>query len=130
MHNFTQDAHHGQAQAHAQKESPQAGNSEGANVSKHLHSTKNTATIAQLQRALELLRLRPHHTHELAQRGLYHPPARIKNLRDCGFEIKTHRITLTDSWGFQHKGVGLYELLAEPDNANALLGLNDEGGQQ
>ncbi len=71
----------------------------------------NTSTHAQRARLLERLRLGPIDTitarHEL---NVMMPAARIKELRDNGHAIKTHRLTLTDEQGRTHHGVALYFL--------------------
>ena len=71
----------------------------------------NTSTHAQRSRLLERLRLGPIDTitarHEL---NVMMPAARIKELRDKGHTIKTHRLTLTDEQGRPHHGVALYFL--------------------
>lgn len=36
------------------------------------------------------------------------PAARVKELRELGHPIKTHRITMTDDHGRTHRGVALY----------------------
>ena len=38
------------------------------------------------------------------------PAARVKELRELGHPIKTHRITMTDDHGRTHHGVALYYL--------------------
>lgn len=38
------------------------------------------------------------------------PAARVKELRELGHPIKTHRITMTDDHGRIHRGVALYYL--------------------
>ena len=77
-------------------------------------SNKSTATEAQLDRLLILLRLRPHHTHELRSKGISHPAGRVLNLIERGCVIDSDRITSVDSDGFQHVGVALYTLVSEP----------------
>lgn len=80
-------------------------------------SAKSTATEAQICRLLEMLRLRPHTSHELSKAGIYHSPARILQLRKRGCDIETHRVALVDEWGYQHTGCALYELHGEPAGA-------------
>ena len=77
-------------------------------------SAKSTSVEAQIERLLAMLRLRPHTSHELAKAGIYHSPARILQLRKRGYVIQTHRVHLTDAWGYGHSRCGLYELLSEP----------------
>ena len=78
-------------------------------------NTRSTTGAAQCERLLELLRQRPQNSHELTEAGIYHPPARIKDLRKAGHSIKTHRISLTDRWGYEHRGCGLFELHEAPN---------------
>jgi hypothetical protein len=78
---------------------------------------KSTTAAAQRERLLALLKLRPHTSHELTEAGIYHPPARIKELRKSGHFIETHRISLTDRWGYEHKNCGLFELHELPSQA-------------
>ena len=79
-----------------------------------MSKTKSTTAQAQCNRLLELLRQRPQNSHELTEAGIYHPPARIKDLRKSGYNIETHRINLTDRWGYEHRGCGLFELHETP----------------
>ena len=51
--------------------------------------SKSTATEAQLQRIIEVLRIRPHTSYDLRRLGCYQAPARIKTLRDKGYQITT-----------------------------------------
>jgi len=88
-----------------------------ASQSAREHSASSTATEAQLQRLLELLRLRRHHTHELRARGISHPAGRVQDLEARGYVICSSRINTVDSDGFVHVGVALYELLGEPAEA-------------
>lgn len=84
-------------------------------------SAKSTATQAQYERLLPLLRLRPHHTMELRRAGIMMPAARIKELNDrYGYSIeRVERISLWDEWGFCHAGVAVYSLVSEPTSAGA-----------
>jgi hypothetical protein len=83
---------------------------------KHLKfSAKSTASEAQLDRLLMLLRLRPHHTHELRSKGISHPAGRVLNLIKRGYLIGSGRIATVDSDGFEHVGVALYSLVSEPE---------------
>jgi hypothetical protein len=80
------------------------------------YESKSTTTAAQCARLLALLKLRPHTSHELTEAGIYHPPARIKELRKAGHFIETHRVSLTDRWGYEHRNCGLFELHELPSN--------------
>jgi hypothetical protein len=75
---------------------------------------KSTTAHAQCERLIELLRQRPHNSHELTEAGIYHPPARIRELRKMGHNIQTHRVNLTDRWGYEHQRCGLFELHETP----------------
>ncbi len=92
-------------------------------VSKHRKfNAKSTASEAQRQRILEALRRRPHTSYELIRMGCYYPPARIFELKRMGFIIEKTTVTVVDGDGFTHDGVALYALVAEPENADALIG--------
>ena len=83
---------------------------------KHIKfSAKSTATEAQIQRLLKLLKNRPHHTYDLRSKGISHPAGRVKNLIQRGYVISTTRITTTDSDGYTHVNVALYSLVSEPE---------------
>lgn len=77
--------------------------------------SSSTATAAQLARVIAALRTGAKTSYQLARLGVYHPPRRIKDLRERGFDISTERVTLIDADGFQHVGCALYSLLAEPE---------------
>lgn len=88
-----------------------------ANKFKRKYSPRSTATEAQIERLIEMLRIRPRHTHELRKAGISHPAGRIKDLIDDGFVISSDRINTIDSDGFTHVGVALYSLVSEPEKA-------------
>jgi hypothetical protein len=79
-------------------------------------SNKSTATKAQYDRLLTMLRTGPKNTTELRRGGVMMPAARIKELNDRhGAYIPTvDTVELTDEWGFSHRGVAVYELIDEP----------------
>lgn len=79
------------------------------------YSDRSTATEAQIQRLLEMLRTAPRNTHELRRNGISHPAGRILDLSKRGFLITTSRVTTVDSDGFRHVGVALYSLDGEPE---------------
>ncbi len=79
------------------------------------YESKSTTTAAQCARLLELLNLRPHTSHELARNGLYHSPARVRELRKRGYDIETQRVNIIDQWGYQHCRVALYKLISAPE---------------
>lgn len=77
------------------------------------YNSNSTATEAQLQRVLALLRIGPQTSHDLLKAGVYHPPRRIRDLRERGHIISTERITLTDRDGYQHRNCAEYTLISE-----------------
>jgi hypothetical protein len=85
-------------------------------TSRHFTS-RSTATEAQIERLIELLRLAPRNTHELRRHGVSHPAGRILDLQKRGFLIDSSRVTTVDSDGYSHVGVALYSLISEPDAA-------------
>lgn len=93
------------------------GHGEGvtANTSDKKYSARSTATEAQIERLLSMLRSRPRHTHELRKNGISHPAGRVKDLEYRGYVIGSDRITTIDSDGFSHVGVALYSLVSEPE---------------
>ncbi|WP_185735416.1 helix-turn-helix domain-containing protein [Burkholderia sp. Bp9099] len=62
---------------------------------------------------LDSLKSGPRHTYHLRSLGCSHPAARVQELIRMGFPIASSRITATDSDGFTHHGVALYELLGD-----------------
>lgn len=78
-------------------------------------SARSTATEAQIERLLMMLRLRPRHTHELRRDGISHPAGRVLDLVKRGYQIASDRVSTVDSDGFTHTGVALYSLIGEPD---------------
>jgi hypothetical protein len=78
------------------------------------YSGRSTKTEAQIQRLLQLLRIRPRHTHELRCAGISHPAGRILDLLKRGYLIDSGRVTTVDADGFTHVNVALYSLMAEP----------------
>jgi hypothetical protein len=81
------------------------------------YSARSTATEAQIQRLIVLLRISPRHTHELRQHGISHPAGRVQNLEERGFVIASDRTTTVDGDGFIHSGVAIYSLVSEPEAA-------------
>lgn len=85
---------------------------------KHLQfSAKSTATEAQYDRLIRLLRTGKRNTIELRRAGIIAPAVRIKELKDWfGYEIPTvERIDVWDDEGFLHPRIAVYELVSEPD---------------
>lgn len=82
-------------------------------------SGKSTATEAQYERVLLMLRAGPKNTMELRRAGVMMPAARIKELNDrYGYIIpRINRIDLWDEWGFKHARIAVYELKGEPQGA-------------
>lgn len=71
---------------------------------------RSTATQAQVERLLKLLKVRPRHTHELRRHGISHPAARVLDLKRRGFVIGVSRVNTVDSDSFTHVRVALYSL--------------------
>jgi hypothetical protein len=78
---------------------------------------KSTATEAQYERVLTMLRTGPRNTMEFRRAGVMAPAARIKELNDeYGYAIPTvDRVDLWDEWGFKHARIAVYSLHAEPE---------------
>lgn len=91
----------------------QGGEATKQGAAKQANYSKSTATEAQLQRVLAMLRHRPQTSHDLLKAGIYHPPRRIRDLRERGHIITTERITLTDRDGYQHRNCAEYTLISE-----------------
>ncbi len=74
-------------------------------------SARSCAIEAQHERILQALSRRPHTSFELTSLlGIYHPPRRIKELREQGHAIQTDRVVLVDAWGYRHPRCALYSL--------------------
>lgn len=79
----------------------------------HIHDTN-----ADAQRARLLARLQAGPVDTITARrelNIMMPAARVKELRELGHAIKTHRITLTDEHGRTHRGVALYYIGTLPE---------------
>lgn len=71
--------------------------------------TFDTTTEAQRARLLARVQKGPIDTLSArAELNILHPAARIQELRDRGYPIKTHLITKTDEHGRKHQRVALY----------------------
>lgn len=71
----------------------------------------DTSSHAQRARLLERLSAGPVDTITARRElNIMMPAARVKELREAGHPIITHRITLTDDHGRAHHGVALYSL--------------------
>lgn len=84
-------------------------------------SGKSTATEAQYDRVLHMLRQRNHNTMELRRNGVMMPAARIKELNErYGYTIdRVDQISIWDEWGFRHNRVAVYGLIREPESDHA-----------
>lgn len=80
-------------------------------------SSRSTATEVQIDKLIATLKRRPCHTHELRMMGISHPAGRVHDLVKRGYTIQTARVSTVDSDSFQHVGVALYTLVAEPEGA-------------
>ncbi len=76
-------------------------------------SARSTATEAQIQRLLDLLRTGSRHTHERRRQGISHPAGRVQDLEGRGFVIDSDRTTTVDGDGFIHSRVAIYTLISE-----------------
>ncbi len=71
--------------------------------------TSDSATEAQRARLLARVQESPIDTLSArTELNILHPAARIQELRDRGYPIKTHLITKTDEHGRKHQRVALY----------------------
>jgi hypothetical protein len=88
---------------------------------KHNHLT-NTSAIAQRKRMLDALQtLGAVNTLYARDRlNIMMPAARVKELRQQGYQILTTRITITDSNGFVHHNVARYVLIQLAGNHAAI----------
>lgn len=78
---------------------------------KHNANLHDTSTNAQRIRLLARVQAGPVDTITArSELNIMMPAARVKELRELGHPIKTHRITLTDEHGRTHRGVALYYL--------------------
>ena len=79
------------------------------------HPHVSTTGEAQRQRILEMLRPGQKHTLDFRRAGIMQSQTRIFELRALGYDIPTvGRVTIYDDHGFPHRGVAVYELVAEP----------------
>lgn len=77
----------------------------------------DTSAEAQRTRLLNRLYVEPIDTITARDElNIMAPAPRIKELRERGHPINTHRITRTDEHGRQHRGVALYYLGNDPAN--------------
>ncbi|WP_445940687.1 helix-turn-helix domain-containing protein [Pseudomonas sp.] len=74
-------------------------------------SHSNTSASAQRNRLLARLQLGPVDTITARRElSILMPAARIKELRNSGYDISRHLISLIDEQGITHHGVALYYL--------------------
>ena len=94
-------------------------NPEKPATKKRKYSRKSTATEAQYDRIVTMLRVGPKSTFDFRKVGIMSPASRIKELNDkLGYYIPTIDLRdLYDEEGFLHKRVGVYELIDEPKAA-------------
>ena len=80
-------------------------------------TNKSTATEAQYDRILEMLRTGPKNTYELRGAGISQPAARILELNRYfdAYIPRCSEINMVDEWGFSHRGIAVYELIDEPN---------------
>ena len=79
------------------------------------HPHVSTTGEAQRQRIVEMLQTGPKHTLDFRRAGIMQSQTRIFELRALGYDIPTvARVTIYDDQGFPHRGVAVYELVAEP----------------
>lgn len=75
----------------------------------------STATEDQRRRIVEMLRTGRKTTLDFRRAGVMQSQTRIFELRAQGYDIPTvARVTIYDDQGYPHRGVAVYELLAEP----------------
>lgn len=82
-----------------------------ANHEKSAPYISATSCHAQRTRLLQRLQLGPVDTLTARSKlNILMPAARVKELKDLGYDIRTRRITLTDEHGYIHHGIALYYL--------------------
>lgn len=88
----------------------------GTPVTKSHRSRTSTATEAQYERIVMLLKSGTKTTFDFHKAGIAHPSMRIKEMNDrMGYYIPTiDQITVFDEWGYAHPRVAVYELVDEP----------------
>ena len=85
------------------------------------YGLKSTATEAQYERSIIMLRTGEKSTIDLRKAGVMMPAARLKELKDrYGYNIVRVALRdLWDEWGFCHKRIAIYALLGEPMHGRA-----------
>ncbi len=90
--------------------------------------TRSTATAAQEENILVLLRTGPKTTDDLRAHGCYQVSARIFGLRKRGYIIKTELHDGVGADDFWHTRMARYTLIAEPaPDGSDDVGTMDEG---
>lgn len=80
-------------------------------------SARDTSSEAQRARLLARVQEGPVDTLTArAELNILHPAARIQELRDRGYPIKTHLISKTDEHGCKHQRVALYYIGTLPQS--------------
>jgi len=75
----------------------------------------STTGEAQRRRIVEMLRSGRKNTLDFRHAGIMQSQTRIFELRGLGYDLPTvGRVTVYDDQGYPHRGVALYELIAEP----------------
>lgn len=86
---------------------------------------RSTATVAQRERLIHMLRSGERSTFDFRSAGLMQSSTRVFELRAKGYDIRTvNRRDMYDTEGLLHKRVAVYALFNEPVHELA----NDEGG--
>lgn len=99
------------------KKSGRNGNTGRSGKRKALH---DTARKAQQNRALLRLQKGPADTFVLRrEENILMPAARIKELKEQGYDILSQRITLVDEYGREHRGIALYSLIGSGKQSRA-----------
>ena len=84
-------------------------------ASHEISHVNNTSGTAQRARLLERLHISPIDTFTaIRELNIVRPGARLNELRGLGYQILTHRLTLTDDQGRAHRGMALYYLSTNP----------------
>lgn len=83
------------------------------------HPHISTSGEAQRKRILEMLGAGQKHTLDFRRAGIMQSQTRIFELRAQGYDIPTiGRVTIYDDQGYPHRGVAVYQLIAEPDGSS------------
>lgn len=78
--------------------------------SKNKRAPYNNAISSQCNRILEAFKTEgPQSTFRLRSKGIMHPGGRVRDLRDSGYKISTHRVIESDENDVPHS-IALYVL--------------------